>query len=155
MSPDTTTIRELTASDFDDVLALWESSDGVALGVSDTREQFESYLQRNPGLSLGACDGATLVGAVLCGHDGRRGYVHHLAVSPAVRRRGIGEELVNRCMAKLREAGILKCHLFVAADNQGALDFWERTGWTRRDDLEMFSKLPDHEGNPVGMIRKK
>jgi ribosomal protein S18 acetylase RimI-like enzyme len=137
------TIRELTVADYEEALKLWEASEGVALSPSDTREQFEMFLERNPGLSFVACEGSVTAGVVLCGHDGRRGYIHHLAVSHAHRRRGIGEALVNRCLAGLRELAIYKCHLFVAADNHGAFEFWESSGWTRRDDLEMYSKLPD------------
>jgi ribosomal protein S18 acetylase RimI-like enzyme len=140
------TIRELRPSDYEDVLALWETAEGVALGPSDTPEQIEAYLLRNPGFSFAAVEGAELVAAVLCGHDGRRGYIHHLAVAPDHRRRGLGEKLVDRCMAELKRAGIYKCHLFVEAENREALEFWKRTGWTRRDDLEMYSKLPEPEG---------
>lgn len=137
------TIRELTPADYDEILKLWEASEGVALSPSDTREQFEMFLARNPELSIAACEDTTLVGVVLCGHDGRRGYIHHLAVADNHRRRGVGADLVQRCLAKLRDLTIYKCHLFVAADNQTAFEFWESTGWTRRDDLEMYSKLPD------------
>lgn len=137
------TIRDLSPADFDAAYALWQQAEGVAVSPSDTREQFESFLERNPGLSFVACEDEVPVAVVLCGHDGRRGYIHHLAVSAEFRRRGIGNELVDRCLEKLRDLGILKCHLFVAADNQGAFEFWESTGWTRRDDLEMYSKMVD------------
>lgn len=138
--------RELTAADYDAALELWRSSEGVALSPSDTRRQFELFLDRNPGLSFAAWEGDALIGVVLCGHDARRGYIHHLAVSRDHRRRGIGAALVERSLDRLRERAIYKCHLFVAAGNRAAFEFWESTGWTRRDDLEMFSKLPDSEG---------
>jgi ribosomal protein S18 acetylase RimI-like enzyme len=139
------TFRELQPEDFDEMLPLWRVSEGILVGDSDTEERVTRFLERNPGLSLVAHDGTVLVGTALCGHDGRRGYIYKVAVLDAYRRRGVGLELVRRCMAKLRSEEIVKCHLFVAADNEGALEFWESTGWTRRADLEMFSKLTDPE----------
>jgi ribosomal protein S18 acetylase RimI-like enzyme len=81
-----------------------------------------------------------LTGAALSGHDGRRGYIHHLAVHPDYRRQGIGEELIKHCLAALAADGIQKCHLYVFTKNQGGICFWEDTGWTRRDDLLMMSQ---------------
>jgi ribosomal protein S18 acetylase RimI-like enzyme len=128
-------------ADFDAVFSLWSTTDGIGIGPSDTAEQFARYLARNPGLSLVAHDRSTLVGAVMCGHDGRRGFIHHLAVVESHRRRGIGADLIEGCVAKLGEEGILKCHLFVLADNTGALEFWTSAGWQQRTDLEMFSRM--------------
>ncbi|MBN2004426.1 MAG: GNAT family N-acetyltransferase, partial [Anaerolineae bacterium] len=90
--------RTLTLSDYNAVLALWQSSEGVGLSDADSREAIGRYLARNPGLSFTAWDGDELTGAVLCGHDGRRGYVHHLAVKPAHRRQGLGKALAARCL---------------------------------------------------------
>jgi len=137
----TTTYRELTLSDYDAVLALWQSSDGVGLSDADSREAIGRYLARNPGLSFTAWDGDLLVGAVLCGHDGRRGYVHHLAVRPSHRRQGIGKALAARCLDALAAEGIDKCHLFVFAVNADAIAFWKRVGWTQRVDLNVMSHL--------------
>lgn len=139
----TATIREMSPGDYEAVLALWQASDGVGLSDADAPDQIGRFLERNPGLSLVALVDDELVGAVLCGHDGRRGYLHHLAVHPDYRQRGIGRQLVQRCLAKLGEAGIQKCHLFVFKDNEGARTFWQRTGWTPRTELRMMSRLID------------
>jgi ribosomal protein S18 acetylase RimI-like enzyme len=125
---------------YDAVLALWQSTEGLTLREADSREGIGRYLACNPGLSFVALEGDALVGAVLCGQDGRRGYLQHLAVSPSHRRRGIGAALARRCLAALAEQGIFKCHLFVRVDNPEALAFWRRVGWTVRDDVVMMSR---------------
>jgi ribosomal protein S18 acetylase RimI-like enzyme len=135
------TIRTMTARDHDEVAALWRSCPGVGLSDSDTRGGVTRFLDANPGLSFVALDGDRLVGAVLCGHDGRRGYVTHLAVAPEARRGGLGRELVERCLAALRREGIQKCHLFVFADNESAQAFWTAAGWSERPELRVFSRF--------------
>jgi ribosomal protein S18 acetylase RimI-like enzyme len=132
-------IRELRLEDYDEALALWQSAEGVTLRDADSREGIERYLARNPGLSFVAREGGTLVGAVLCGHDGRRGYLHHLAVAPAHRGRGIGRTLAHRCLEGLRAQGIAKCHLFLADGNEAARDFWRTVGWSARTDIALMS----------------
>jgi putative acetyltransferase len=134
------TIKEMTPDDYDEVLALWQASEGIGLSDADSREGISAFLARNPGLSLVAWDGEALAGAVLCGHDGRRGYLHHLAVAAAYRCRGIGHALARECLDRLGKRGIQKCHLFVFRDNRDALAFWEKTGWSIRTDLTMMSK---------------
>jgi N-acetylglutamate synthase len=125
---------------YDAVLALWQNTEGLTLREADSREAIERYLTRNPGLSFVAFEEDTLTGAVLCGHDGRRGYLHHLAVAPSHRRRGIGSALAETCLRALAEQGIFKCHLFLRADNPEARAFWQRAGWTVRDDVVTMSR---------------
>ena len=133
-------IREMAAQDYDEVLALWRTSEGVGLSDADSEESIARYLDRNPGLSFVARDGEHLVGAILCGHDGRRGYIHHLAVSESHRRQGLGRALMERCLSALRRDGIGKCHIFVFADSQDTIAFWKSIGWTRRVELVMMSQ---------------
>lgn len=129
----------MTIDDHDDVMELWRRSDGVGLSEADERDGVEKFLQRNPGLSVVARDSGRIVGAALCGHDGRRGYISHVAVDVSCRGRGLGRALFVRCIASLRETGIDKCHIFVFRTNENALGFWRAAGWTERDDLAMFS----------------
>jgi len=131
----------MTAADYDETLALWQEVEGVGLSSADSREQIERYLRRNPGHSLLARHDQSLVGAVLCGHDGRRGYIHHLAVRPGHRRRGIGRLLVARSLAALSAEGIEKCHLFVFRQNEAAIAFWKAIGFTGRAELSMMSRM--------------
>lgn len=132
-------IRRLEEHDLEAALALWSESEGIGLGESDSAKHLARFLLRNPGSSWVAVRDGHLVGAALCGHDGRRGYIHHLAVASSERRTGIGRALVERCLANLRQAGILKCHIFVFAANPFGELFWGSTGWQRRDDLQMYS----------------
>ena len=133
-------ISELTMRDYDEALALWRRSQGVSLRGADGRDAIERYLRRNRGLSLVARDEGALVGAVLCGHDGRRGYLHHLAVDEAHRGKGIGRALVERCLGGLTSLGIEKCHLCIVSDNVGAQGFWRRVGWVDRADVRVMSR---------------
>jgi ribosomal protein S18 acetylase RimI-like enzyme len=134
------TIEAFSIGAYDHVLALWQQCEGVGLGQADSRPAVQAYLNRNPGMSLIAHAAGTVVGAILCGHDGRRGYIHHLAVHPGYRRRGIGRALVERSLDSLRRAGIDKCHIFVFHDNDAGLAFWEAMGCTPRSDLGVMSK---------------
>jgi N-acetylglutamate synthase len=133
-------IYPMQAADCDEVIALWKSIEGISIDSSDSPEAIQAYLSRNPGLSFIARDNNELVGAVLGGHDGRRGFLHHLAVAPEFRRIGTGLRLSESVLTALRQLGILKCHLFVRADNRDALAFWKTVGWSKRDDVEMFTK---------------
>ena len=133
-------IRAMTIADYDDALALWQAIEGLGLSAADSREAITRYLARNPGLSFVAhADTGELVGAVLCGHDGRRGYLHHLAVRPDCRGHGLGRDLAGHCLAALRAEGIDKCHLFVKRSNTAGQAFWQQTGWTERS-LVLMSK---------------
>ena len=90
--------------------------------------------------SLVATAGGILVGAVLCGHDGRRGYLHHLAVLQEWRRRGTGRRMVEACLERLAAAGIPKCNIFLFADNTRGRAFWRRNGWMVREDLKVMQR---------------
>lgn len=133
-------LREMTIDDYESVYALWSASEGIGLSDADSKEGIKRFMERNPGLSYIALDGDQVVGAALCGHDGRRGYIHHLAVINSHRRQGIGRSLVSRCMFALMQIGISKCHLFVFDQNQDAIDFWNKVGWTQRVELMMMSQ---------------
>lgn len=134
------TIEPMTLADYDEALRLWRDTEGVGLNESDARPAIALYLKRNRGTSFVARDGKELVGAVLCGHDGRRGYLYHLAVAPSHRGKGLGTKLVGRCLAQLRKQGILKCNIFVYTHNDRGEKFWRAQGWEKRVDLCMAQK---------------
>ena len=131
-------VRSFRVEDYDAVIALWRRSEGVGLNESDTRHAIAAYLRRNPRLSFVAEKGGRIIGAVLCGHDGRRGYLHHLAVAKRHRKNGIGRQLVNTCLAELRKAGIRRCNIFIYADNAAGMKFWAHAGWKLRSELQLM-----------------
>jgi putative acetyltransferase len=133
--------RELLIVDYARVIELWRHCEGVGLNESDTPDGIARFLERNPGLSLVVeTTDHQLVAAVLCGQDGRRGYLHHLAVAAPHRRHGLGRQLVETCLENLRGLGIAKCNIFLYADNNTGRAFWLRRGWAAREDLVVVQK---------------
>jgi N-acetylglutamate synthase len=126
-------IRELIEADFEPVMALWNSTPGVR--ATESPAEFARILARNPGLSCVARIDDEIIAAIFCCHDGRRGYLYHLAVAQSHRRQGIARAMVDRCLARLKAAGIARCTLFVVADNEEGTAFWKRIGWREREDL--------------------
>lgn len=141
------TIRTMTLDDYDAVIALMNSTPGVSVRDADSRESTSRYLQRNPGMSFVAEVGTTLVGCVMCGHDGRRGYMQHLLVLDNYRRQGIANQLVARSLLSLESEGILKCHIDVFKTNHGAADYWRKQGWQLRTDIDRYSFIRAGNGN--------
>jgi N-acetylglutamate synthase len=135
-------VREMTVEDYDEVVAIWQAAEGVGLHDDvDSREGIAAYLARNPGASQVARQAGRIIGAVLCGHDGRRGFLYHLAVADSWRCMGVGRALVDACLAKLAAVGIPKCNIFVFADNGGGKAFWRQTGWNERADLKILQRM--------------
>ena len=128
MTPAVTT-REFRLSDYDAARKLWKRVEGVEVAEGDSRQDLKKYLSRNPGLSRVAEVGTRIVGAVLCGHDGRRGLIYHLAIDPAYRRQALGRRLVEECLCALRKVGIKRAIILVAKDNASGQSFWRRCGW--------------------------
>lgn len=129
----------MVPSDLPAALSLWSRSEGVGLSPEETPAMLTAYLARNPGLSAVALgsEGA-LLGAVLAGHDGRRGMIYHLAVDPAHRRQHLGRRLVAHSLAGLHAAGIAKASILVYAQNGAAQAFWDKLGWKAREDLRLM-----------------
>jgi N-acetylglutamate synthase len=136
-------IREFVAGDIDAALRLWRRTEGVGLSDADRPDRLREFLSRNAGLSCVAVSGDNLIGTILCGTDGRRGYIHHLAVAAESRRSGVGRSLVEAALSALDLTGIRKCHAFVFQSNPFGELFWERSGWQRRDDLHVYSRRLD------------
>ena len=130
----------MSIADYDATLALWRRCEGLCVGEGDSRDEVRRFLRRNPGLSFVAEAGGRIIGAALCGHDGRRGFIYHLAVAPGHRRNGTGTRLVRACLRGLRACGLRKFHIVVFANNRAGQGFWERIGWTLRQDLRLMSR---------------
>jgi len=134
------TIQPFQIEDYDAVVAFWEKQDGVGLNESDTREAIQLFLDRNRGMSFVVRDGATVIGAALCGTDGRRGYLHHVAIAKEYRGRGWGRKLVESCLSELKTCGISRCNLFLFADNVEGEAFWKKIGYRVRADLKVMQR---------------
>ena len=121
--------REFSLHDYSEALQLWQRVEGLEIAEGDDREGVAQFLARNPGLSRVALYGSAVVGVVLCGHDGRRGHIYHLAVDPAYRGCGLGKRLVDECLERLRTTGVVRVIILVADKNFGGAEFWKRAGW--------------------------
>ena len=132
-------IREMKIEDYDKVFALWKTIKGFGIrSVDDSREGIERFLKWNPGLSVVAEKDGEIVGAILCGSDGRRGCLYHVCVHRDYRRQGIGKSMVVWCMEKLKELQINKVSLIAFTQNDVGNAFWKEIGWTKREDLNYY-----------------
>ena len=132
-------IREMKIEDYDKVFALWKTIKGFGIrSVDDSREGIERFLKWNPGLSVVAEENGEILGAILCGSDGRRGCLYHVCVHQDYRRQGIGKSMVIWCMGKLKELQINKVSLIAFTQNDVGNAFWKEIGWTKREDLNYY-----------------
>jgi ribosomal protein S18 acetylase RimI-like enzyme len=134
-------IREMTLDDYEGSIALWRRTEGMGLSEADSSDSIAYYLNRNPDLSFVSVsvDDGKIIGTVLCGHDGRRGFMYHVAVDPHYRGKSIAKKLVGCSLNKLKIAGITKCHLMVLEDNEIGNRFWSQSGWQRRNNILLYS----------------
>lgn len=133
-------IRPFRMEDYHLAYDLWSRTPGMGLSASDSEDNIRRFLQRNPGLSFVAEDEAGNVqGTVLAGHDGRRGFLYHLAVSGACRGQGTGRQLVQAALDALGSQNIMKCHIMVLDDNELGQAFWSGLGWLKRDNILLYS----------------
>lgn len=134
-------IRKMTADDYGGVYGLWMNTKGMGLNdLDDSYEGICRFLDRNPGTCFVAEEDGEIIGAVISGHDGRRGYIYHTAVAQERRRQGIGTELVKSVLSALEAEGINKCALVVFRENGSGNGFWEHTGFSERTDLVYRNK---------------
>ncbi len=137
------TIREFNfIEDYDRVLNLWQSMEaGMHVGPSDTPQEIQKKLERDPDLFLVAESNNQLIGSIIGAFDGRRGMIYHLAVQRESRRHGIGQALLAEVEKRLQAKGCIKCLLVVLEDNQAAMQFYEECGWKMVPEDRVFAKL--------------
>lgn len=132
-------VRVMTIEDYPQVYALWMSIHGFGIRtVDDSREGVEKFLKRNPATSVLAVEDGRVIGAILCGHDGRRGCFYHVCVAEDKRQRGIGKQMATFAMHALKAEGINKVSLIAFKSNEVGNRFWRSVGWTYRDDLNYY-----------------
>ncbi len=129
-------IRTMIIEDYPEVYDIWINTPGMGLNdIDDSREGILKYLKRNPTTCFVACDQGRIVGAILSGHDGRRGYISHTAVKGDLQKQGIGTLLVNSVLSAMEAEGITKIALVVFGKNEKGNNFWQKQGFTTREDL--------------------
>lgn len=139
-------IKTMTIEDYEGVKDLWMTIKGFAIrSIDDSYEGVERFIKRNPTTSVVAvCDGK-IVGAILCGHDGRRGCLYHVCVHSDYRRHGIGKAMVVECMNALKKEKISKVSLIAFSTNDIGNAFWNTIGWTKREDLNYYDFVLNEE----------
>ncbi len=129
----------MTIDDYDQVYALWKQIHGFGIrSMDDSREGITRFLERNPKTSVVAVEDGRIVGAILCGHDGRRGCMYHVCVDADYRMRGIGKSMVVFAMEALKKEKINKVSLIAFTKNDIGNAFWNEIGWTKRQDLNYY-----------------
>lgn len=132
-------IRNMQMDDYDEVYGLWNSIHGFGLrSLDDSREGIARFLKRNPTTSAVAVSDEKVIGAILCGHDGRRGYFYHVCVREDYRKQGIGKAMAVHCMKALQAEQINKVCLIAFRKNEIGNAFWKSVGWTFREDLNYY-----------------
>lgn len=132
-------VRQMKIEDYDQVYALWTKIRGFGIrSVDDSKEGVARFLRRNPDTSVVAVEEGQIVGAILCGHDGRRGCLYHVCVDPDWRMRGIGKAMVVYAMEALKKEEINKVSLIAFTQNDIGNAFWKEIGWTKREDLNYY-----------------
>ena len=132
-------VRTMTIEDYEQIYELWMKIKGFAIrSIDDSWEGVERFLKRNPNTSVVAVKNEKIVGAILCGHDGRRGCLYHVCVDPNYRKPGIGTAMVVFAMNALKEENISKVSLIAFTQNDMGNAFWRKIGWTQREDLNYY-----------------
>lgn len=139
-------IRVMTMDDYEEVYALWMSIHGFGIrSIDDSREGVERFIRRNPTTSMVAVLDGKITGAILCGHDGRRGCLYHVCVQEAYRKCGIGQQMVKACLAALKAENINKVNLIAFQKNEVGNRFWQGLGWSFREDVNYYECVLNEE----------
>lgn len=129
-------IRTMTIADYEKVYALWMSCKNMGFNdIDDSKEGIARFLERNPNTSFVAIENDELLGIILGGHDGRRGYIYHMSVAENHRKKGIGSSLVEKCLESFKNEKISKVALLVFKYNETGNAFWEKQGFILREDI--------------------
>lgn len=141
-------VKKMAMDDYGALFELWTNTPNMGLRtLDDSEEGIERFLKRNPGTSFVAYEDGRLAGAILCGHDGRRGYIYHTVVLPEYRNRGIATSLIEKAVEALREEGITRVCLNVMETNEQGKRFWTGRGWEKKDFLGFYSKSVTEKEN--------
>lgn len=148
-------IRNMTPDDYEKIIALWKNTDGMGLrSLDDSKQGISLFLNRNPATNFVAVDNDEIIGTILCGHDGRRGYIYHTVVEVGHRNQGIATNLIKAAVSALQQEGITRVCLNVMETNECGKSFWRKSGWEKKDFLGFYSKsITDQENIPLFDIK--
>lgn len=135
-------IEKFNMQYYQEVVELWRRA-GIGIGSSDTKDEVAEVLTRNPNLFLIGKKDGKIVSSVIGTSDGRRGYVHHLAVDPSYQKKGYGKMIMDKLIEIYRDMKVHKIHLFIEKKNKLVVEFYSKLGWEIRDDLIMMSYVPN------------
>ncbi len=135
-------IELFTMRYYHDIINLWKRS-GIEVSSSDTQDEIAKILKRNPDLFLIGKEDENVVAVGIGAFDGRRGYVHHLAIDPDYQKKKYGKMMMDDLIERFRKKKVHKVHLFIEKHNEEVVDFYKKLGWDIRDDLIMMSFVPD------------
>ena len=149
-------IKLMTIDDYEALFMLWKNTPNMGLrSLDDSRDGISRFLNRNPNTNFVACEDNKLVGAILCGHDGRRGYIYHTVVLPEYRRRGIASSLIETAVEALRKEEITRVCLNVMESNEQGKKFWLSKGWDKKTFLGFYSRaITDKENQPMFQVEE-
>lgn len=144
-------IKVMTIDDYDELFTMWKNTPNMGLrSLDDSKEGISCFLRRNPNTNFVAYEDGKIVGAILSGHDGRRGYIYHTVVLPEYRKQGIASNLVDAVVKALQEESITRVCLNVMKTNEQGKKFWISKGWERKDFLGFYSKaITDKDNLPL------
>ncbi len=134
------TFEAMRMDDYPEMVALWQSIPTIGLNKEDEEEKIGAYLLRNPQQSFTCKEDGRIIGTILCGNDGRRAFIYHLAVLPACRRQGVARKLVCLALEKQKSLGMEKCAVFIMAENESGKSFWARLGFTAVREADTLAK---------------
>ena len=139
-------VREMQLEDYEKVRELWMSIQGFCIrSIDDSREGVERFVRRNPTTSIVAQADENIIGAILCGHDGRRGCLYHVCVAEEYRKHGVGKAMVTQAIKALKKEQINKIEVVAFTSNEVGNHFWKDMGWTLRDDLNRYDLILNNE----------
>ena len=141
-------IREMAIDDYERIFDLWKSTGGMGLrSLDDSLEGISAFLKRNPTTNFVVIDNGEIIGTILCGHDGRRGYIYHTVVKESYRNQGIATKLIETVISALQKERITRVCLCVMETNEYGKAFWQKRGWEKKDFLGFYSKSITDEEN--------
>jgi len=132
--------RQFQPDDTEQTVALWQAC-GLTRPWNDPHKDIERKLQQEPELFIVAEHNGQLLGSVMAGYDGHRGWIYYLSVLPQYQSQGLGKSLVQQAEQRLRSKGCPKIQLMIRHDNSGVQDFYRTLGYEQAEVVVLGKRL--------------